>query len=86
MDDQINEGMEKNCLRQLQSEVRFLLNFQIAMAQLLRRRWPQAIDEMAEIASHLAEQARAEGALDDALQFDALINQLDQNFGLPAND
>lgn len=86
MDAELNERMLEQRLRQLQAEVRFMQNFQIAMLRFLHLRWPSALDEMEQISQQLSEQARAEGLLDDARALDALIDQLDQNFGLPAND
>lgn len=65
-------------------DVQLWLN--VTLLRLLERRGLASTEEAMELAQKLGEQARAVGRMDDAMRIDSLINQLEQQFGLPAND
>lgn len=77
--------LENRC-RKLEIEARVTQEFQIAMMRLLYRRWRSAMTEVEEIAEQMRDAAKAAGLAEDERALDSLINQLDQEFGLPAND
>lgn len=88
----MNDMLERR-LRQLENRYRKLeidtlvtQQFQIAMMRLLHRRWPGVMAEVEQIAEMMRDAAKAAGLADQEGALNSLINQLDQDFGLPAND
>ena len=77
--------LENRC-RKLEVEAGVTQQLQIAMLHLLKGRWPAAMDDLDEIAERMRDAAKAAGLADEARALDTLINQLDEGFGLPAND
>lgn len=60
--------------------------FQTALLRILKRRFPGIAAEMLAEVEKLGNEAKAERLMDEALAADALVNQLKQEFSLPAND